>query len=380
MYVADVVEGLRARPARVLSAALGLALGWMCVALSLSIACEVRAAVRRLEREFGLTSAALLLGGSLTADRASLDEFRAAAPDAEWAGFAVLPMDPLAVAGTSPTLVLADEHLGEAGVYVLREGRMWDAADVAARAPVALLTEAAAVALNWRPPHPRRLRDGRLWTAVGIVAAETGPGAAVLPPAAVLVPWSSWAVPAEARRLDRVVVRAPNERSLARAIERTTRLFGEPGRADRPHQWLTAEVVRGRIGRSQRTAIAGTAALGALALLLGGLALSSRLSGEVRHRTPEIGLRRALGAMPAQIAGLFVGEAVVVELAAAGVGLLFALVLSAAARALGARLPPPTPAVAALVTGVSVPMAVVLAALPARRAARIAPSEALRDE
>ncbi len=380
LYLTDLAEGLRARPSRTLGAAAGLAIGWMCACLSLAIGSEVRAAARRLEREFGLNTAALRLERAADIDRSLLDEFRAAAPDAQWTGLAMLTADSRGGAAAQPTIVLADEDLFDLGVGALREGRSWDAADVAACLPMAVITEAAAVTLGWRPAESRPLRDGRVWTAVGVVATDGGPAAALLPPAAVIVPWTSWAEAVESRHLDGAIVRAADEPSLARAIERVSRLLEEPGRAGRAHQWVTADLVRRRIGRWQRTAAAGTAALGALALLLGGVALASRLAGELKHRTPEIGLRRALGATRAQIAALLIGEAVAVNLAAAIGGWLLALAAVAIANATGRAVPSPGPFIAAVVLGVSVPMSALFAWLPARRAARLAPAEALRDE
>ncbi|MCX7819078.1 MAG: ABC transporter permease [Kiritimatiellae bacterium] len=380
-YLVDLFDGLRSRPARALGEVVGLAVGWMSVTVSLSIGMELRTLTRRLEHEFGLDVAALLLGGGAQADRALLEQFRAACRDAVWAGLAVRPaeVDSSASPG-APAIVLADEEFFRLGACVMREGRAFDAADLAARQPVAVLTEGASAALGWRVREGRPLRDGRLWTAAGIVAADTGPAAAVLPPAAVLLPWTSWAEPEEAQRVDRVVVRAPDAGRLACAIARATQLLDEPDRAGWPRLWITADLLRERVARWQRAAALASAALGALALLLGAIAMAGRLGSEVRHRTPEIGVRRAIGAMPAHIAALFIGEAVALNLLAAVVGGLLAMGIAAAAGAAGIRLPPPGAAAIALVGGLSLPTAAVVAWLPARRAARIPPAEALREE
>lgn len=379
-YLADLAYGLCTRPRRALGAASVLATGWMSVSLSLSISGDVRVTARRLEHEVGVHVAALLLHPPAAADRRLLEEFRSAAPEVVWTGLAVLPLDSNSTLPVPPMIILVDEHLASTGICVARDGRTLDAADVQERSAVAMLTEAAAIALSWRRFERCRLRDGRVWVAVGTVAADMGSAVAFLPPASVLVPWSAWADPNEARRLDAVVLRAPDRASLTRALSRASQLLEAPERADWPHQWLTADRLQQRVAHWQRTVAVGTAALGVLALFLGGAALAGRLGSEVRHRRPEIGLRRALGATPQQIATLLIGEAVTLNLAAAVAGWGVAALTAATAHAMGLGIPPVGSETLAVVTGVSLPMATVVAGVPARRAAQIAPAEALRDE
>ena len=122
-------------------------------------------------------------------------------------------------------------------------------------------------------------------------------------------------------------------------------------------------------------AIAGT-----MALLLGTVGIYGVMSYAVSQRTREMGIRLALGAEPGQLKRMFVGNA----MALAGAGVVIGL---AAAAGL-------TPLMKSLLFGIStldpviysaMPFALIAAALlasylPARRASRIDPSEALRSE
>lgn len=98
------------------------------------------------------------------------------------------------------------------------------------------------------------------------------------------------------------------------------------------------------------------------------------------QRTREIGVRVALGARPADVARLVVGEG----LRLLGLGVVLGLAVAVAAtRALGSMLYGVSPAdpltfaaIALLLAGVA-PLA---SYLPARRALRVDPTEALRAE
>jgi predicted permease len=118
----------------------------------------------------------------------------------------------------------------------------------------------------------------------------------------------------------------------------------------------------------------------ALATLLAGIGLYGVLAYNVTQRTRELGLRLAMGAEPKRLRAMVLKQVGVMALIGAGIGLAAALGFGRVAEAvlfdLSAR--DPTIFVAATV----VLAAVVLAAswLPAWRASRIAPMEALRYE
>jgi predicted permease len=122
---------------------------------------------------------------------------------------------------------------------------------------------------------------------------------------------------------------------------------------------------------------------GSLTLLAVGLAflgVYGLLAYNVTRRTGEIGLRMALGASPAQIARQELGEAVRLAFAGAALGVPLALVAVRILRHLLYGVSPQDPGVLGAAVAVLVLVAIVAAWVPARRAARVDPMEALRCE
>ncbi len=118
--------------------------------------------------------------------------------------------------------------------------------------------------------------------------------------------------------------------------------------------------------------------LGAVALLVGAIGVANIMVISVLERRSEIGLRRALGARRGQIRMQFICEAILLALAggAVGVGLgVLATALYATAKGWALVIP-----ASAWAGGFAAAMLIgaVAGLLPAMRAARLAPAEALR--
>jgi putative ABC transport system permease protein len=116
-----------------------------------------------------------------------------------------------------------------------------------------------------------------------------------------------------------------------------------------------------------------------IASLLVGVGLYGVLSTVVRQRTAEIGVRVALGAQPSSILGMVVGQGLRLSAAGVAIGLVAAYTLTRlmATLLVGVRATdPPTFIVMVMVFFV---IAVISSWLPARRAAALDPTTALRE-
>jgi ABC-type antimicrobial peptide transport system permease subunit len=118
----------------------------------------------------------------------------------------------------------------------------------------------------------------------------------------------------------------------------------------------------------------------AIALLLGAVGIYGVISYVVGQRGAEIGVRMALGARASQVCGLVLGQSL--RLAAAGVaaGLVGALALTRSLRALLFDVGASDPVVLGAVSATLMAVALLAAAVPAARAARVDPMRTLRGD
>jgi putative ABC transport system permease protein len=122
------------------------------------------------------------------------------------------------------------------------------------------------------------------------------------------------------------------------------------------------------------------AAFAAAAALLAAVGIYGVMSYAVSLRTREIGVRMALGADPRSVSRLVVGQGMAVALAGAGAGLGAALLLTRLMAGLLYGVRASDPATYACVAAALLAIALVASWVPARRAARIDPTKALRAE
>ncbi len=138
-------------------------------------------------------------------------------------------------------------------------------------------------------------------------------------------------------------------------------------------------VVSSAMARTTFTLIMIGAAAG-IALLLGGIGIYGVISYMVSLRTREIGVRMALGARSDQVRRMVVRQGLVLAVIGAGIGLAGALALSRLISSLLYGIAPYDPLTLGAVTSGLLLVAAFASWLPAMRAARIDPIEALRAE
>lgn len=121
----------------------------------------------------------------------------------------------------------------------------------------------------------------------------------------------------------------------------------------------------------------GFAALAAILTMVG---LYGLVAYTVSRRTPEIGLRMALGATARNVVSLLLRETGLLLLIGMACGIAVSLIGGPTARALLFDVEPYDPATLAAAVGLLAAIAVVASFVPARRATRIEPTVALRTE
>jgi len=142
------------------------------------------------------------------------------------------------------------------------------------------------------------------------------------------------------------------------------------------------------MGFAVQDALAGIRAfvllVGTMTLLAGAFGVTNVMLVSVGERTPELGLRRALGATRQQIQQMILRESLLLTLVAGQTGLLAGVGVIELARHLPGDSPLGAPHVDASLVGVAALLmaiaGIVAGALPAARAAAITPIQALRGQ
>ena len=264
------------------------------------------------------------------------------------------------------------------GMRVVR-GRDFTAADNMGAPKVVIVSDSTARQL-WgsRDPIGRRLsvagEKGPFLTVVGVVSNVMLGGPGESRRSTVYVPQLQYP---GTKRLTMLVRTTEEPEPLAAALRAELRKMD----ADLPifDVHTMAEIKEMKLAdRANGARILG--GFGGLALLLASIGVYGMMAFTVVQRTREIGIRIALGARGNDVVGLFVSRALRLALIGVAIGMSLALALSRLLQRMLFGLTPTDAAtlvaVATLLTGV----ALLASWLPARRAARVDPMQALRYE
>ena len=214
-----------------------------------------------------------------------------------------------------------------------------------------------------------------LLTVIG-VAGDVHYAALRTPPAAVV--YAPFAQGAEGTTTMFLAVRALEEPlALVGAIRERVRQV-DPDVPVSNVQTMEARVSASVAQPRLQAIVLGTFA--GLALLLAAVGVYGVMSYAARQRTREIGIRMALGASGRAILTLLLGKGLAMVAVGVGGGLLGAAALTRALRSLLYGVSATDPLVFAGITAVLATVALLAALVPARRATRLDPVLALREE
>ena len=120
------------------------------------------------------------------------------------------------------------------------------------------------------------------------------------------------------------------------------------------------------------------AAIAAISLVVGGIGIMNIMLVSVSERTREIGVRKAVGATNRQIRNQFMAEAIVLSVLGGIVGIIASFVLNFLIRVTTDLTPVITWPVVLVAAVVSVSVGIIFGTIPAVKAARKDPIDALR--
>ncbi|MGA2834530.1 MAG: ABC transporter permease [Terracidiphilus sp.] len=151
----------------------------------------------------------------------------------------------------------------------------------------------------------------------------------------------------------------------------------------RPGSVYTAQTLKEVLTTAAKVADILTAVLflvSAVTLMVGGVGIMNIMLANVRARTREIGIRKALGATSREIKYQFLAEAVIISLIGGIVGIFVGLALPMSVRVFTNYDLPISAWSVAIALAAATSVGVFFGTVPATRAAQMDPVEALRDE
>jgi len=266
-------------------------------------------------------------------------------------------------------------------------GRALSWEDSYKQSPVVVISENLAREY-WKEPQAalgRRIRnspDDPWRTIVGVVRDERDEGLSKAAPTIVYWPLlvkHMWNDPVRVQRGLTFVLRTERVKSPTLLKEIQQAVWSVNGSLPVANVRTLTDIISASMAQTS-FALVMLAIAAAVALMLGVVGIYGVIAYVASQRTKEIGIRIALGAVPRDVTGLFLrqglllaGTGIAIGMIAAGI---FTRVMTALLYGVGA-LDPVTYATAALSLGLT---AMLASYLPAARAARVDPAEALRRE
>ncbi len=278
-----------------------------------------------------------------------------------------------------------DEYYASARSLVLLSGRFLDSTDVAMRSKVVLLTgrlakrlfgsESAAIGQLVK-------LYGLQFTVIGTFKERVSSyGLSEITDESVLIPItvSRYFTPTE--RIDPLYVQTRAAADVPRVTEMVRQIIESRHRTGARYR---VESLTAILDAAEQIALVLTLVLvlvAAIALIISGIGIMNIMLVTVTERTREIGVRMAVGAARKDVLQQFLAEAVLISLGGGLIGTLIGVAIPLSVQFLTEDIKVPISyASIAVALAVSVLVGLIFGTLPAVRASRLNPTEALRYE
>jgi len=261
----------------------------------------------------------------------------------------------------------------------LAQGRFLPESDLDRGQPVCVIGSITRKELfGAEPALGQWLRIGdRRFRVIGVLAS-TGSSMGMDPEDVVIIPVASAQMLFNTTSLFRILVEGKNRESLQQVESYILQTLRERHQGEEDVTVVSQDAVLKTFDRILQALTLTLAGIAAISLAVAGILIMNVMLISVSQRLSEIGLLKALGATPSQILRLFLTEAALLSL----LGAVFGLLLGLSGNYLVGRAYPTFPMSAPLwavfaALLVSLLTGLVFGVMPARRASRLDPVQAL---
>jgi putative ABC transport system permease protein len=391
------IHALRANKVRTFLTALGLVIGNAAVILVVTISITSREYILDQIRAIGSnmiyaqyeagTNAAV----RVEADFVNLADLEAVrkqlGPRIVAATGVMVSYDRIRVAGKEEDIAVvgSDEYYPSVRNLVLLAGRFASPSDIALRSKVALLTERLAKRLygSQSAAIGQQIKlHGLQFDVIGTFKEKTESfGLSELAAETVFIPITVMRYFVPAIRVDPMYVQAKTPEEVPPLTNDVRNLLES---RHRPGARYKVENLSAILEAAQKISMILTIVLllvSAIALLISGIGIMNIMLVTVTERTREIGLRMAVGAARRDVLEQFLAEAMMISVSGGAIGIAIGVAVPLIIKFVVPDIQIPLSIWSVVVAfGVSLAVGLIFGIVPANRAARLNPTEALRYE
>jgi putative ABC transport system permease protein len=402
MFTAEVLrfsfQALRANKVRTFLTALGLVIGNASVILVVTISLTSRDYILDQIQRIGsnLIYAQYENGNNLSGSASAADYVKIADVDAVRAQLGSRIVAATGVMNSfdririqsgeeDVAIIGSDQYYPEVRNLDLLAGRFLDEADVNQRHRVALLMERLARRLfgSQSAAVGQTVKlHGLQFTVIGTFKEKTESfGLSELSGENVLIPITVLRYFAPIERIDPLYVQARSAGDVLPLTEAVKSILESRHRAGAKYRVDNLAAILDAAGRIANVLTVVLILVSALALIISGIGIMNIMLVTVTERTREIGLRMAVGAARRDVLEQFLAEAVIISMTGGVAGILIGVAIPLSVRFFADDFAVPiSPLSIAVAFTVSLIVGLAFGLLPANRASRLNPTEALRYE
>jgi putative ABC transport system permease protein len=389
------IDSLKANKVKAFLTMLGVVIGSACIVLVVTISLVGRQYIVAQIEGVGsnLIYAQLIRNGAQSttlSDELTLGDLAAARDeisDAQYvAGTHDLQMAVVAQGVERPvTLVAVTEDFQVIRNLLVLSGRYLDTADFESRAKVCLLSQdLARIVFPDADPVGKEIRVGELrFTIIGVFKERIATfGQSEIARETVVVPFSLLKSYAGTESVRVLYIQAPRPEVVPTVTQQLSELLQTRHRAGARYEVQNLGAILDAARNVSFAVMMVLLAVGSITLVISGVGIMNIMLVTVTQRTREIGIRKATGALRRQILYQFLLEALVISGIGAVLGILIAIAIPMAVRPFlpeGMSIPISGLSIVAAFV-VSCATGIIFGYLPASRAAKLQPTEALRYE